>query len=71
MHTFYVPSIEPNADTVEISDLEHHHIRNVLRLKKNDVIQIIDGKGGVYSAKVDRISVDYSTDNRTNISNED
>ena len=56
MHTFYVPSIRPNADTVEISDLEHHHLRNVLRLKKNDVVQIIDGKGNVYSTKVNRIS---------------
>ena len=61
MHTFYVPAIRPNADTVEISDLEHHHLRNVLRLKKSDVIQIIDGKGGVYSAKVNRISVESTT----------
>ena len=61
MHTFYVPSITPNADTVEISDLEHHHLRNVLRLKQNEVVQIIDGKGGVYSAKVDRISVESTT----------
>ena len=61
MHTFYVPSIRPNADTVEISDLEHHHLRNVLRLKKNDVLQIIDGKGGVYSAKVDKICVESTT----------
>ncbi len=61
MHTFYVPSIGPNADTVEISDLEHHHLRNVLRVKKNDIIQIIDGKGGVYTAKVNRISVESTT----------
>ena len=61
MHTFYVPSIAPNADIVEISDLEHHHLRNVLRLKKNDVIQIIDGKGGVYRAKVNTISVESTT----------
>ena len=56
MHTFYVPTAQPEEDIVELTGAEHHHLRNVLRLVPDDVVRIIDGKGSVYTAKVCRIS---------------
>lgn len=51
MHTFYVPPSQIDADTATITGSEHHHLRNVLRMKPNETIRIIDGQGNVYIAE--------------------
>lgn len=61
MHTFYVPITLPDAETVEITGGEHHHLRNVLRLKQKDEVRIIDGKGHVFITKLSSIGNELTT----------
>lgn len=55
MHTFYVPRTQFNADIATIAGSEHHHLRNVLRLGIGETIRIIDGKGNVFTATINKI----------------
>ena len=50
MHTFYVPPPQIRTDTAIITDAEHHHLRNVLRITPGETVRIIDGQGTVYIA---------------------
>ena len=52
MHTFYVPPPQIHGHTAVISDSEHHHLRNVLRITPGANVRIIDGQGNVYIAEV-------------------
>ena len=46
MHQFYCPDANFSLKQIVITDKDElHHLRNVLRLKKNDAIHIFDGKG--------------------------
>jgi 16S rRNA (uracil1498-N3)-methyltransferase len=50
MHLFYTPDISENIYT--LNEIESKHCIKVLRLGTNDTIQLIDGKGGFYNAKI-------------------
>lgn len=50
MHLFYTPDISENFYT--LNEIESKHCIKVLRLDKNDIIKLIDGKGGFYTAKI-------------------
>ncbi|MCO6500639.1 MAG: 16S rRNA (uracil(1498)-N(3))-methyltransferase [Vicingus serpentipes] len=51
MHLFYQPNI--NKDTFQFLDeIESKHAIRVLRLKENDLILLVDGKGTFYEAKI-------------------
>ena len=50
MHIFYTPDI--NSDTYILSQEESKHCIKVLRLKNDDKIQLIDGKGKSYTAVI-------------------
>ena len=52
MHTFYVPSSQIRTDIATITDSEHHHLHNVLRITPGETVRIIDGQGNVYTAEV-------------------
>lgn len=52
MHTFYVPRTQFNGDIATIDGSEHHHLRNVLRLRIGETIRIIDGEGSIYSTSI-------------------
>lgn len=55
MHRFFVERISGNKAV--ISDKEQlHHIRDVLRLKENDVISLSDGRGKDYTGTITSIS---------------
>jgi len=61
---FYVPpdSIFPLKNTIEIKDrTEIHHIRDVMRLKKGDVVDIFDGKGGEFLCSIEDVRRDAVT----------
>ena len=46
MHRFYCPNIDLSLNSVSIKQKEElHHLKNVLRLKKNTKIQIFNGNG--------------------------
>jgi len=55
---FYVPpeSIFPLKNTIEIKDkTEIHHIRDVMRLKKGDLVDIFDGAGGEFLCSIEEV----------------
>ena len=53
MHRFYVPPTDISSDTIRIRDPERHHLLNVLRLKYGDDVQIFDGGGNSYTARLE------------------
>ena len=52
MHTFYVPASQISNNIATITGSEHHHLRNVLRIKPGETVRIIDGEGNVYTAQI-------------------
>ncbi|SKB67303.1 16S rRNA (uracil(1498)-N(3))-methyltransferase [Daejeonella lutea] len=48
MHIFYTPDI--HSDTYILSEEESKHCIKVLRLQKDSLVQLVDGKGGFYEA---------------------
>ncbi len=53
MHRFYCPTSNFSQKNIQITDKDElHHLRDVLRLKKNDTISLFDGKGGEASGKL-------------------
>ena len=56
---FYVhpDSIFPLKNIIEIKDkTEVHHIRDVMRLKKGDIVDIFDGQGMEFSGSIEEVS---------------
>ncbi|TKC13002.1 16S rRNA (uracil(1498)-N(3))-methyltransferase [Pedobacter polaris] len=54
MHVFYTPDI--NSDQYILNEEESRHCSKVLRLNVNDIIHLIDGKGGLYQAQINDVS---------------
>ncbi|GAA4334034.1 16S rRNA (uracil(1498)-N(3))-methyltransferase [Mucilaginibacter gynuensis] len=52
MHLFYTPDIAPNAPHYFLSEEESKHCVRVLRLNVGDEVQLIDGRGGLYIARI-------------------
>lgn len=52
MHTSYVPPTQVEEDIATVTGDEHHHLRNVRRIRTGENIRLIDGKGTVSIAKV-------------------
>lgn len=52
MHLFYTPGIDPSHKQFFLDEEESKHAIRVMRLQKHDEVQLIDGKGGLYSAAI-------------------
>lgn len=52
MHLFYTPDIEPSFPQYFLNEEESKHCARVLRLVPGDEVQLIDGRGGLYSARI-------------------
>lgn len=52
MHLFYTPDITPQSDAWFLTEEESKHCTRVLRLEKGDQVNLIDGKGGLYTATI-------------------
>ncbi|RZL17202.1 MAG: RsmE family RNA methyltransferase, partial [Pedobacter sp.] len=50
MHIFYTPDIE--SDVYSLNEEESKHCIRVLRLSVGNIISLIDGKGGLYTAEI-------------------
>ncbi|WP_199119635.1 16S rRNA (uracil(1498)-N(3))-methyltransferase [Pedobacter sp. ASV28] len=50
MHLFYTPDI--NSKIYTLNEEESNHCSKVLRLKVNDLVYLIDGVGGFYTAEI-------------------
>lgn len=51
MHIFYTPDI--NSDTCILNEEESRHCVKVLRLESGSMLQLVDGKGGFYTAVIE------------------
>lgn len=54
MHLFYTPDI--SGSEYFLNEEETKHCTKVLRLKENELIYLVDGKGGFYKAAISDIS---------------
>jgi 16S rRNA (uracil1498-N3)-methyltransferase len=52
MHLFYTPDIAPIHPQYFLNEEESKHAVRVLRLQSGDEVQLIDGRGGLYEAKI-------------------
>jgi len=52
MNLFYTPDIEPSHPQYFLSEEESKHAVRVLRLNVGDQVQLIDGRGGLYTAEI-------------------
>lgn len=57
MHRFASPSENIKGEKIEIRQEQFHHLKNVLRLKPQDEVCVIDEKGFEYFCKVEDILV--------------
>lgn len=52
MHIFYTPDISAGAASYTLSEEESKHCIRVLRLQVEDMVTLVDGKGGLYTARI-------------------
>jgi 16S rRNA (uracil1498-N3)-methyltransferase len=52
MHLFYTPDIEPSHPQYFLNEEESKHAVRVLRLELGAEVQLIDGRGGLYTAEI-------------------
>ena len=52
MHLFYTPDIDPAHPQYFLTEEESKHAIRVMRLEVGSVVQLIDGKGGLYTAEI-------------------
>jgi 16S rRNA (uracil1498-N3)-methyltransferase len=52
MHLFYTPSIDPTHSQFFLTEEESKHAIRVLRLEVGSIVQLIDGRGGLYTAEI-------------------
>lgn len=56
MNIFYAPESQIHGDVIELTGQEAKHASKVLRYRKGDPIQIVDGLGGWFECKVVQIT---------------
>ncbi|MGZ3873308.1 MAG: 16S rRNA (uracil(1498)-N(3))-methyltransferase [Mucilaginibacter sp.] len=52
MQLFYTPDIDPAHPQYFLNEEESKHCIRVMRLEKGDEVQLIDGRGGLYTASI-------------------
>lgn len=52
MRQFFVKEEDIKKDYIFIKDSETHHIKDVLRYKKGDILNLFDGEGGLYQGEI-------------------
>jgi 16S rRNA (uracil1498-N3)-methyltransferase len=52
MHAFYIPTLTFTTKHLHLSEEESKHACRVMRLKMGDFVELLDGKGGRYEAKI-------------------
>ena len=52
MHLFYTPNIDPAHPQFFLTEEESKHAIRVLRLEVGSIVQLIDGRGGLYTAEI-------------------
>lgn len=58
MFQFYVPELNSEQQQVFITKEEFHHLKNVRRVKIDEVVQVFNGKGLVFKVKIKKFYKD-------------
>ena len=62
MHNlFYTTAEQIKGDRIIIAKKELHHVKNVLRIKKDDIVFLTDGAGNRYQTEVINLEKDKLT----------
>jgi len=56
MHRFYLPPEQCAGDTLRLDGREAHHALNVLRLKRGELVAVLDGMGNEFLCAVENSS---------------
>jgi 16S rRNA (uracil1498-N3)-methyltransferase len=60
MTRFFIPASQIRGDRVVIENSDHHHLLNVLRKTVGDEMEILNGKGERYIARIIEIHPDHT-----------
>src|SRR5258708_2610379 len=52
MHRFYVPPEDCGRQTIVLAEGEAHHALHVLRLREDDLVTVLNGKGDIYTCRI-------------------
>jgi 16S rRNA (uracil1498-N3)-methyltransferase len=61
VNRFYIKELKKEDKTIDLKDGEFHHFKNVIRVKEHEEIELINGKGLLTKAKVEKIHKNYSS----------
>lgn len=53
---FDVSELEPEQGVFRLTGSEHHHLARVSRVKVDEPVRLLDGRGGLYEARVEHIT---------------
>jgi 16S rRNA (uracil1498-N3)-methyltransferase len=59
--SFYLPSLDADASSVEIDGDEHRHLKRVLRLQPGTDVRVTNGRGLMVRALIDRVADNATT----------
>ncbi len=60
MHRFYVPNISVETGLIELGKEETRHLRDVLRMKPDEVICVFDGTGNEFECEIFEIGKKFT-----------
>lgn len=55
MHRFFIQPQSVSDGIVFITGIEAHHLTNVLRLRAGETVELYDGSGSVYQARIEQL----------------
>ena len=58
---FYVPDLDPESGSAQLSGDEAHHLTRVLRLAAGDLVAVFDGRGVEWRGRIARASRERAT----------
>ena len=59
--TIYIPNCDLDSDYITLDDSKLHHLKNVLRMKNEDNVNISNGNGKLLIGKLSKNDVKVST----------
>lgn len=60
MRRFYSENLEQDSKEISISGSENNHLKNALRLKEDEIVEVFNGKGLVAKCSIDKIGKTHS-----------
>ena len=55
IRTFFEPLSNDTESTIDLDEIESHHLLKVLRLEEGDEIEALNGQGVIYKVKIEKI----------------